>query len=158
MTADERPAIAGIVILVPEADHLVEHAHVTLLAPFGRDSRPTAEEVDEVGRFFADVTPFDFALTGESMFPNGLRYLVPEPGSTFSRLTHELHRLFPEYPPYGGHFDLLVPHLTIPADTAAAVDGLPLQVHAREATLLRRDIPDGEATVLTRFPFGTSAA
>ena len=93
--------------------------------------------VGEVERFFADVTPFDFALTGESTFPNGLRYLVPEPGSTFSRLTHGLHRLFPEYPPYGGQFDLVVPHLTIP--DGAPAPPAPLQLRAHEATLLHYD-------------------
>jgi hypothetical protein len=156
VTDAERPTITGIVILVPEANHLVEHAHVTLLAPFGRDSRPTVEEVREAERFFADVTPFDFALTGESTFPSGIRYLVPEPGSTFSRLTHQLHRLFPEYPPYGGEFEIVVPHLTIPDGVDA--QPLPVQVQAREATLLHHDATRDHASVLARFPFGTSAA
>jgi hypothetical protein len=156
VTVEQRPTITGIVILVPEADDLVDHAHVTLLAPFGRESRPSPAEVGEVERFFADVTPFDFALTGESMFPNGLRYLVPEPGSTFSRLTHRLHQLFPEYPPYGGQFDLVVPHLTIPDGVPAPP--APLQVRAREATLLHYDSDTERTSVLTRFPFGTSAA
>jgi 2'-5' RNA ligase len=153
---DERPTMTGIVILVPAADPIVDHAHVTLLAPFGRDSRPAAEEIDELERFFADVTPFDFVLTGESTFPSGIRYLVPEPGSTFSRLTHRLHQLFPEYPPYEAQFDLVVPHLTIPAD--AVVEGLPLHGRARAATLMRHDADTGDTAVLATFPFGTSAA
>lgn len=146
--------ITGIAILVPEAEHLAPYAHVTLLAPFGRGSRPSAEEVDEVGRFFAELTPFDFTLEGESTFPDGPRYLSPEPASTFSRLTNRLHRLFPEYPPYGGAFGLVVPHLTVPDDVS--VTGLPLTARAREATLLRRE--DETFSVMTRFPFGTSAA
>ena len=156
MTMGERPTMTGIVILVPEADTFVDHAHVTLLAPFGRDNRPTPAEVGEVERFFADVTPFDFSLTGESVFPSGIRYLVPEPAGTFSRLTHGLHRLFPEYPPYEGQFDIVVPHLTLPPDAVA--DGLPIQAHAREATLMRHDADTGRTAVLDRFPFGTSAA
>ena len=107
-------------------------------------------------RFFADVTPFDFTLNGESTFPSGIRYLSPEPASTFSRLTHELHRLFPEYPPYGGAFDLVVPHLTIPAD--ARLGARPLQVRAHQACLMHVDGTDGRTSVSARFPFGTSAA
>jgi 2'-5' RNA ligase len=148
--------MTGIVILVPAAEAYADHAHVTLLAPFGRDSRPTPDEVGELARFFADVTPFDFTITGESRFPSGIRYLVPEPASTFSRLTHRLHRLFPEYPPYGGEFEIVVPHLTIPDGVDA--QPLPVQVQAREATLLHHDATRDHASVLARFPFGTSAA
>jgi 2'-5' RNA ligase len=148
--------MTGIVILVPAAEAYADHAHVTLLAPFGRDSRPTPDEVGELARFFADVTPFDFTITGESRFPSGIRYLVPEPASTFSRLTHRLHRLFPEYPPYEGQFDIVVPHLTVPHDVV--VEGLPVRGHARAATLMRHDADTGETAILDRFPFGTSAA
>jgi 2'-5' RNA ligase len=156
VTAAELRTITGIVILVPEVAHLAPFAHVTLLAPFGRDSRPTAEEIGEVERFFADVTPFDFTLTGESTFPSGIRYLCPEPASTFSRLTHRLHDLFPEYPPYEGAFDLVVPHLTISPDAAVPAGSLP--VRAQEAVLLHHDAESGEHRVTARFPFGTSAA
>jgi hypothetical protein len=156
VTAVQRSTVTGIVILVPEATHLAPYAHVTLLAPFGRDGGPTVEEIGEVERFFADVTPFDFTLDGESTFPGGLRYLCPEPAITFSRLTHRLHRLFPEYPPYGGAYDLVVPHLTIPADAPAA--GAPLRARAHEAVLLHGDLEEATYSVLARFPFGTSAA
>lgn len=143
----------GIVVLVPEVFELVDHAHVTLLAPFGQDNEPTPDEISEVERFFADVMPFEFELAGGSTFPGGIRYLSPEPAGPFSRLTHRLHQLFPEYPPYQGRFDLVVPHLTVPAD--AEVDDTVVHVHAREAVLLHH----GEGySVMARFPFGTSAA
>jgi hypothetical protein len=74
--------------------------------------------------------------------------------SRFSRLTHALHQLFPEYPPYEGMFDLVVPHLTVPDD--AVVRELPLQAHTRVATLLHRE--DDVFTELATFPFGSSAA
>lgn len=156
MTVEARPTMTGVVVPVPEADHLVDHAHVTVLAPFGRDNRPTAEEIDELARFFADVTPFAFTLTGESVFPSGIRYLSPEPAATFSRLTHQLHRLFPEYPPYGGQFDIVVPHLTIPMGVTVA--STPIRAHARAAMLMHHDAAEGYTTVMARFPFGTSAA
>lgn len=148
------PTITGIVIPVPEAAAWAPYPHITLLAPFGQDSEPTSDEVEEVRRFFADVTPFDVTLVAETAFPGGVRYLAPEPASTFSRLTHALHRLFPEYPPYGGAFDVVVPHLTVRDD--AVVDGLPLRSRATAATLCHTD--GGRFEVRTTFPFGTSAA
>ena len=148
------PVITGLVLMVPEARTVTPHAHITLLAPFGARTGPTPGELDEAARFFADQSPFDYRLTGVSTFPQGSHYLVPEPGAKFSRLTHALHRRFPEYPPYAGAFDLVVPHLTVPDD--ARIPPLPLVAHARAATLLHAD--NGTFTELATFPFGTSAA
>jgi hypothetical protein len=91
-------------------------------------------------------------------------YLAPEPAATFRRLTSELHKLFPEFPPYGGAFDEIVPHLTVPLTegedlstlAAALTPSLPLSVHASAAAVFVTD-EDG-ARVLGTLPFGTSAA
>lgn len=153
MTATFGPVITGIVIMVPEARELTSHAHITLLAPFGRASRPTEGELGDVEAFFADVAPFSFQLSGVSTFPDGTRYLSPTPASVFSRLTHRLNRLFPEYPPYGGAFDLVIPHLTLPDGALSTL--LPIEAHAQEAALLHFD---GSFHVRARFPFSSSAA
>lgn len=142
----------GLVIMVPEAKGIVPAAHITLLAPFNPD--PTDGELAELEELLAEQAVFDAELTGVSQFPGGNRYLVPEPATRFSRLTHALHRHFPEYPPYEGRFDLVVPHLTIPED--AGVGPLPIRFQVRTATLLRRD--GAEFTELAAFPFGSSAA
>jgi hypothetical protein len=148
------PAITGVVLMVPDARSIVPSAHITILAPFGKEQQPTPAELDDVAAFFAEQTAFDFRLTEVCTFPDGVRYLAPEPAARFSRMTHGLHQLFPEYPPYEGRFDIVVPHLTIPDD--AVVGTLPIQSHAQEATLFH--VEDGEFTELAAFPFGTSAA
>ncbi|HEX2895297.1 MAG TPA: 2'-5' RNA ligase family protein [Marmoricola sp.] len=154
MTETFRPTITGVVLMVPEARALTPWAHITILAPFGKEGGPTASEIAGVEEFFADEMPFDYHLTKVCTFPSGLHYLSPEPASAFSRLTHALHHLFPDYSPYEGAFDLLVPHLTIPEE--AATVPLPIHARAREAALLHHE--DGEFTELARFPLGTSAA
>lgn len=144
--------ITGVVLLVPQAEEIVPWAHITLLAPIADD--PTEGEVAELEDFFAAQLPFDFSLVGESRFPQGVRYLAPEPAAQFTRLTQGLHRLFPEYPPYRGAFELLVPHLTIPDD--AALPELPILARASVAAVLRQK---GEEYVqIAVFPLGTSAA
>lgn len=171
--------ITGIVIPVAEADRFVQSAsgaprrlpgwetvpaHITLLAPFLPEDRIDDAVWEVLGAFFADITPFGFELADVCAFPSGLTYLAPEPAATFRRLTSELHRLFPEFPPYGGAFDDIVPHLTVPlvegedigALTAALVPGLPLAAHASSAALYVTD-QDG-TRVLGSLPFGTSAA
>jgi len=148
------PTITGVVLMVPEAREIAPTAHITILAPFGKDSGPTRGELAEVGRFFAEQAPFGYELTQVCEFPDGTRYLSPEPVSAFSRLTHGLHQRFPEYPPYQGKFDLVVPHLTIPED--AEVGMLPIRAHVREAVLVH--VEDGVFRELEAFPFGTAAA
>jgi hypothetical protein len=148
------PVVTGVVLMVPEARAIMPFAHITILAPFGKDQDPTPGELADVEEFFAEEAPFDYQLTQVCTFPDGLRYLSPDPAGRFSRMTHALHQVFPEYPPYDGKFDLVVPHLTIPDD--AGVGPLPIQAHAREATLLHHE--KGVWTELATFPFGTSAA
>lgn len=149
--------------LVPEdPDDTV--AHITLLAPFVDLTGMTDGVLAELGRFFADVTPFDYQLTGIHTFPGGTVYLSPSPAVPFRHLTHELARLFPEHPPYGGEFDDVVPHLTVPMPEGEKVAGLefelgsrfPITTYAREAVLFWWE-PGASRTVAT-FPFGTSAA
>jgi hypothetical protein len=154
VTQTSIPAITGVVLMVPEARAIIPSAHITILAPFGTDHRPTSDELADVEQYFADQTTFAYELTQICTFPDGLRYLSPEPAARFSRMSHGLHQLFPEYAPYEGKFDLVVPHLTIPDD--APVGSLPIQAHAREATLLRHE--NGIFTEIASFPFGTSAA
>lgn len=154
MTQTFLPTMTGVVLMVPEARAILASAHITILAPFGKDGDPTPGELADVEAYFADQPPFSYQLTQVCTFPDGPRYLSPEPVSAFSRLTHGLHQIFPEYPPYEGKFDLVVPHLTIPED--AAVGPLPIGAHAREGTVLH--VEDGTFTEIATFPFGATAA
>lgn len=171
-----------ILIPVPEAEFVVrprlergwaEHlpagpeetaAHITLLGPFAALDAIDDGLVYELGSFFADVLPFAFEITGIREFPGGATYLTPEPAAPFRTLTHELFKRFPEYPPYGGAFDDVVPHLTVPIPQGEDVDQLrfevgprlPISAHAREAVLYWRE--PGAGRTLETFPFGTTAA
>lgn len=173
--------MTGIVIPVPEAETMVRSralqvqpqllprdrslvAHITLLAPFFPEHDLDDAVISDLARFFADVTPFGFSLTEVCEFPSGITYLAPEPAGTFRRLTSELHRMFPEFPPYGGAFDEIVPHLTVPLapgeDTASFRDSvsrsLPLVTRAGEAALVH--VEEDATHVIATLPFGITAA
>jgi hypothetical protein len=147
---------------LPDPDDTV--AHITLLGPFVDVPGLDDGVVGELRRFFADVTPFEFALTGIHQFPEGGVYLSPSPAAPFRQLTHELARRFPEYPPYGGDFDEGVPHLAVPMPEGETVEQLGFELHgrfpistqAREAALFWWE--PGAFRTLASFPFGTSAA
>ena len=142
-----------LVVPVREAEGIVRHAHVTLLSPFAAKEELTDGVLGELELFFADCLPFGFRLAEVAQFPGGTTYLSPDPVAPFRSLTHELHRRFPEYPPYGGQFDDVVPHLSVPDKFTLKS---PITAYATKALLWWYD--DGLADVLASFPFGTTAA
>jgi len=145
-----------------DQDELI--AYITLLGPFADLDAIDDGLVAELQSFFSDVLPFGFSLTGISVFPGGTTYLSPEPAAPFRQLTHELMRRFPEYPPYGGEFSDVIPHLTVPIPAGEDAEQLrfevgprlPISAHAREARLYWWE-PHHHRTLET-FTFGTAAA
>ena len=87
-------------------------AHVTILFPF-----VPADGLDpEVRRTLASIAarhdPFVVRFARVGRFPSVV-YLRPEPVAAFTRRTEAVAECFPAYPPYGGAFDEVIPHLTI---------------------------------------------
>jgi 2'-5' RNA ligase len=127
-------------------------AHVTLLFPLPVDA-------DGVGAALEGARPFDVEFRTLRRFPTTL-WLAPEPAEPFVRLTEALVARFPEWLPYGGAFDAIVPHLTVAQGDAAALGAaerdvaplLPLGGRASEAILLAEVEPDTWVPQAT-FPF-----
>ena len=151
---------SGIVIPVPEAEGVVGRfrtlhdpqarfgvpAHITLLYPFDHPSK-VSRSLSSLQNLFAEVPPFEFSLAEVRRFPETV-FLHPEPVESFVSLTEKLVRAWPEFPPYGGAFASVIPHLTV-ADRAATdvldtvaesiARSLPLRCRATEAWLLCSD-------------------
>ena len=71
-----------------------------------------------------------FAAVGR--FPSVV-WLMPEPAARFSALTEAIARRFPEYQPYEGVFDEVIPHLTLVENATAPLDEI--------ATAAQRHLP-----------------
>jgi 2'-5' RNA ligase len=99
------------------ADPGFVHAHITLLAPWA--DRPTAAELAQVARIARAAGPFDVKLAQVGEFPDGVLYLPPEPDGQLRDLTSRLVAAFPRFPPYGGRYGDVVPHLTLDRRSAA---------------------------------------
>jgi 2'-5' RNA ligase len=162
---------SALIVAVPEAEPLVGHwrerydnaslgvpAHVTLLFPF-----VPAEETDDallatLRELFASQPAFSFSLTRVARFPE-VAWLAPEPAKPFRRLTELIFSRYPDYPPYEGIHDAVIPHLTVGVgDTAlqdeidaALAPRLPIEAEAREVTLLIED-GSGRWHARERFP------
>lgn len=95
--------------------------HVTILYPFLPAAQLGPDVRRELASIAADEQPFEVRFTRVGRFPTAV-FVAPEPSSPFLRLTEAVAARFPDYPPYGGAFDEVIPHLTICESHEAALD------------------------------------
>jgi 2'-5' RNA ligase len=117
---------SGLVVCVPEAEGVVGSlrerfdssaslgvpAHITVLFPFMSPDAIDAVVLQRVQRVVSKATAFEFSLTQANRFP-ATAYLEPIPPAPFIALTERLVSEFPEFPPFGGIFPTIIPHLTV---------------------------------------------
>ena len=155
-------AETALVVLLPEFEPLLGQwrsrltgdgargmpPHVTLIIPFA-DSSEVARRLEAVKGVFASFCPFELKLSQTGRF-TGLLYLQPEPAGPFVAITEALADAFPEFPPYAGEFDEILPHVTVAQanqDVLATVERelaaqLPLETRVERAWLVE-DTPQG---------------
>lgn len=115
---------------------LGEPAHITVLSPFMPPTRIDADVLARVRAALASIPAFAFELAEVARFP-ATAYLAPHPAAPFVELTESLARAFPDYPPFGGQFDTVIPHLTVAHGDAAEAE----RAAAELASILRRRGP-----------------
>src|SRR6188474_1156057 len=133
---------SGVIVrirLPPELEDLRQHhdpmaplgvpAHVTVLYPFLPSAELTPAVRRRIARLTRDVRPFEVRFERTGRFP-GVVWLAPEPAEPFVALTELLAGAFPEYPPYGGAHDEIVPHLTLGLGAERVLGGLARSVRA----------------------------
>lgn len=124
-------------------------AHVTLLFPFMPPEQVDGRVISELRALVAAAPAFDVTFRETRRWPDTL-VLIPEPGEPFIRLTGAIVERWPDYPPYEGAHDTVVPHLTVAhgddrllaeaeADVAAA---LPIEAVVQEALLIEETEPN----------------
>lgn len=91
--------------------------HVTVLYPAPRD-------VEAITQVLAPFDQFEVTFTRLDRFP-GILWLAPEPADPFVVMTEAMVARFPSYPPYGGVYPAIIPHLTI---AQASLDDVAMQV------------------------------
>ncbi len=135
-------------------------AHVTLLFPFVPAEEIGDELIAELRDLFAEQPAFEFTLARVARFQD-VAWLAPDPSDPFRRLTELIFSRYPEYPPYEGLHEEVLPHLTVAMGDAALQDEvdtaltphLPLGAHTGEVTLIVED-DSGHWSESERFPLG----
>lgn len=151
----------AFVLLVPEADPAVSSwrerydpsaalgvpAHITVLVPFMPYADIDAACTETLTGIFHECAPLDLTFGRLERFADTL-WLAPEPAEPIKRLTEALVARFPDYPHYGGVFDIVIPHLTIAQGDESTLDrverevsvqiDLPIEAHIIECALFER--------------------
>lgn len=141
--------------------------HVTLLYPFVPPGAITAGVLAAVAGVIAMAQSLDIRFrTVRRWAPGGgasegVVWLDPEPSAPLVELIGALSKAFPDYPPYGGMHDTVVPHVSLAAidrrhQAAAEAEArrwLPFRRRVGAATLIVEG-RDGRWRTRRRFPFG----
>jgi 2'-5' RNA ligase len=164
---------SALIVAVPEAEPLVHDwrmhydnaelgipAHVTLIFPFVPAEEIGEELVEELRELFAAQPAFSFTLAGVARFAD-VAWLAPDPSDPFRRLTDLIFSRHPDYPPYEGIHEEVIPHLSVGRGDGAFQDEvdaalsphLPIAAHAAEVTLIVED-ESGHWSESERFPLG----
>lgn len=88
-------------------------AHVTILWPFVMPSRLSTSIVERLAEVVSEEPAFSVSFPDLRWFGDDVLYLAPDPAKPFVRLTKAVAAAFPEFPPYGGDYSDVVPHLTV---------------------------------------------
>jgi 2'-5' RNA ligase len=170
-----KPRSAVIVALpIPPAIEAIRRAHVpvaelgvpphvTILSPFVPADNLQPPVRRRLQTIAANTRAFEVTFSEVEHFPDAL-YLAPSPDEPFRRLSVEVVKAFPGFPPYGNPSyrpEEGLPHLTIAmANGASFVDlgetaalHLPFRCTARFLTVVS-ERPDGRWQVRWRVPLG----
>ncbi len=140
--------------------------HISLIYPFAAPDSISEHDTARLGGLLREIDPFDFVLSEIGWFDQRVMYIAPIPKAPFVELTNRIGAEFPQYRPYGGAYDEVVPHLTVgeglrPARMRRAARRLerhlPIGAAATEVSLMAPDSA-GRWSVLQRFPLGRTTS
>lgn len=171
-------SFSGLVVLLPDLEPIVGDwrarydtsvyglpAHVTVLAPWIPPEQLTEADLDTLAQLLKSWQPFEVSFGAFGQFETGaefdVHYLAPEPADHFLGLVDDLCAVWPEYEPYEGMFDDVIPHLTV-ATTAKPEQAarfreqieprLPIATIATELSLVA--IRDDDYSLVRNFRLG----
>ena len=139
-------------------------AHVTILYPFMAPTLVDVEVLARLRRVANSIPRFNYRMARIERFPVAL-FLAPEPDAPFSALIAGVFREFPDYPPFEGKFDTIVPHVTvahgdepllceIEVELRIALPGAGVPARCEELVLIENS--SGRWEQMDVFPLGAS--
>lgn len=87
--------------------------HVTTAIPFLPLRDVTADVIRRLQKLFDETPAFDFELNTIKWFGTNVVYLEPSERDLLRSMTERVQQEFPEFRPYDGEFDSVIPHVTL---------------------------------------------
>jgi 2'-5' RNA ligase len=169
---------SALIVTIPEAEEAVAlhrarfdepasfgiPAHVTVLFPFLPPSEVDERVIRTLAAAISTIPRFHATFESTGWFGTNVLWLAPEPAAVFGALTTVVADAFPDYPPFGGRHDVVVPHLTVGHAVAAGGElqeaeaqvlrHLPIRADVTEVALwCGTDVPGGWSR-MSGFPLG----
>ncbi len=126
-------------------------AHITILFPF---APPESVDEDALAVLVASHPAFAFELASVEHWGEDVTYLAPVPATPFSALTRAVAACWPDYPPYEGVHDEVIPHLTVGEARLELEPPLPISCRASEVLLIEEEDRDANWRARRSFPLG----
>jgi 2'-5' RNA ligase len=120
-------------------------AHITVLFPFMAPPAIDDMVLTRLAGLFAAAGRFRFWLDHTDWFDDAVLWLAPRDPAPFRALTQRVFEAFPDFPPFDGQFEEVIPHLTIGHGHAVSVlraaeesvgTQLPIECQASAVTLM----------------------
>jgi 2'-5' RNA ligase len=105
-------------------------AHATVLYPFMDPKLITPQVRARLAEAIAGAGRLELTFAKAGRFPEAL-WLAPEPTAPMVALTRAIAAAFPDYPPYGGQFETVIPHVTIAMGEGLDLGALEPEVRRR---------------------------
>lgn len=105
-------------------------AHVTVLFPFAPVRRLGPEDRVALATIAGRIDPFEVRFERVRRFDGELVWIEPDPAEPFLRLTADVADRWPAFPPYGGRFETLIPHLTVVESETVPLEPIETEVRA----------------------------
>jgi 2'-5' RNA ligase superfamily len=128
-------------------------AHITVLSPFMPPHMISPLVLAELEQVFASIPRFHFQLAAAGWFGDEVLWLAPADPAPFHALTDGVYQAFPAFPPFGGQYDQVIPHLTVglgrPVNELRAAERsvqaqLPIEADVTAVTLMTEQSAGGQ--------------
>jgi len=99
--------------------------------PFAAPDAIAGAVIERVAAAVASVRGFDCEFARVCWFGEDVVWLAPEPAGPFRALANMVHAAFPQFPPFGGVYADVVPHLTVgnrPGGDSAALRAAEIEI------------------------------
>jgi hypothetical protein len=139
--------------------------HVTLAIPFKPLEMVDEAVVQRLTKLFEETHQFDFELNAVRWFDTNVVYLEQTNPDAFRSITERIQLEFPDFHPYGGVFDEVIPHVTLSEHGSVADRRIigrlaprytPISALATHVWLMSNERSNDDWSVVKVFQLGTA--